>query len=36
MTNIIQEISEKLSIKDFNNLSKEEYEKIMELGLVEN
>ncbi|MGN5621833.1 hypothetical protein [Acinetobacter sp. Brlt_5] len=31
MTNIIQEISEKLSIKDFNNLSKEEYEKIMEL-----
>lgn len=34
MKNIIQEISEKLSIKDFNSLSKEQYAKIMEL--VEN
>ena len=31
MKNIIQEITEKLNIKDFNNLSKEQYVKIMEL-----
>ena len=31
MKNIIQEISEKLNIKDFKNLSKEQYVKIMEL-----
>ncbi|MNY93312.1 hypothetical protein D3C78_97220 [compost metagenome] len=31
MKDIIQEVSEKLSIKDFNNLSKEQYAEIIEL-----